>query len=520
MIHGKWLPLIGFLIFVLLPKWAPAGVSINVPIGHWSYGAIDKLTSLGLVQSEMRGTKPFTRLEMARLIQEAQAQFRKTRDPSGVSALTIRVEIIRAVLDRLKKEFRADLKGLGGDDGTAGYVKPLEDVYVKYLYGDKDFGIENDKGQEFADGSNLRAGFSTHGVLFGHFGYYLNPEYRYSKGRFGGGNDRISLLEGYGKLEWFNIELEAGRDSLWWGPGRHGSLLLTDNAQPFDLIKLSNPMPTVLPWIFKHLGLFKFVACWTQLERDRVVPEAEILGFRVHMKPFPFLDIGVSRTIMLGGEGRKGATDLGLRDWGRVLGGKNIAGPLDTNQIGGADFELHFPNMDRWVPKLKSMDLWGEWYGEDQAGLLPSKAGFVAGLRLGDILLTGRTDLILEYAVNAITGMPGVWYGHSIFGTGYRYEGEIIGHNMGGDAREYFLRLEHYLFSDLMLGMDYNRQQRGVEAEVQEDRDRLDLDLTWQRSDTLLLKAGYRFETIDNLGQVQAKDQNNHILSILLNYSF
>jgi len=57
------------------------------------------------------------------------------------------------------------------------------------------------------------------------------------------------------KAEAFNLELEVGRDSLWWGPGYNGALLMTNNARPFDLVKLSNAYPYRIPWI----GLLKFI---------------------------------------------------------------------------------------------------------------------------------------------------------------------------------------------------------------------------------------------------------------------
>jgi hypothetical protein len=72
----------------------------------------------------------------------------------------------------------------------------------------------------------------------------------------------------------------------------------------------------------------------------------------------------------------------------------------------------------------------------------------------------------------------------------------------------------------LSLGLDYNGQERGVEADVQEDRDRIDLDLTYHGLDGLLVRAGYRYEAIDNLGQVQGDDETNNILWLSLDYSF
>jgi len=37
-------------------------VSTNVPLDHWSYGAIEKLADYGLIDSAMPGTKPFSRI--------------------------------------------------------------------------------------------------------------------------------------------------------------------------------------------------------------------------------------------------------------------------------------------------------------------------------------------------------------------------------------------------------------------------------------------------------------------------
>ena len=58
--------------FLFLTPPTFAKVSVNVPLGNWSYDAIGKLKALGFIHSDMRGTRPWTRLEMARLIAEAQ----------------------------------------------------------------------------------------------------------------------------------------------------------------------------------------------------------------------------------------------------------------------------------------------------------------------------------------------------------------------------------------------------------------------------------------------------------------
>src|SRR4029079_6332013 len=61
-------------------------------------------------------------------------------------------------------------------------------------------------------------------------------------------NDQyVYLREASLKLTFWNVALEFGRGSQWWGPGYHGSLLLTDHAFPLDMIKLGSDEPSRMP---------------------------------------------------------------------------------------------------------------------------------------------------------------------------------------------------------------------------------------------------------------------------------
>jgi hypothetical protein len=72
----------GFIILVMLIQLPCIGlVSTNVPLTHWSYDAIETLADAGLVQSDLLSTKPFSRLEMGRLIVEAK----ENMDPNSAN---------------------------------------------------------------------------------------------------------------------------------------------------------------------------------------------------------------------------------------------------------------------------------------------------------------------------------------------------------------------------------------------------------------------------------------------------
>lgn len=113
-----------------------AFVSTNVPLGHWSYDAVDKLIGQGLIDSAMMTTKPVSRFEMAVHIAEATGKAQPLNEQN---------EIILAILDRLKDEFKAELIALGELEGeiVQGFIKPIEDPYIKYLFAKNTPDLEN-----------------------------------------------------------------------------------------------------------------------------------------------------------------------------------------------------------------------------------------------------------------------------------------------------------------------------------------------------------------------------------------
>jgi hypothetical protein len=489
----KSLTIILLLVLALLSS---SFVSTNVRLDHWSYDAIDKLIGQGLIDSAMMTTKPVSRLEMARHIAEATEKAQQ---------LDVKNEIILSIIDRLKTEFKDELIAIGALDGSSveSFIKPIEDPYVRYAFANRRTGLENQRGDVFDRHSNYRLGFASRMKFFDTLAFYLHPEYTYSSSD----QDDIELIEAYGKLTFGNLEVEVGKDSLWWGSGYHGSILMSNNTEPFKMIKISNPRPILLPWIFRRLGPFKAVWFLTKLETGRTIPEAKLTGLRLNYKPNPAFEFGLSRAIMFGGSGRPG---VGLRDYFSMW----RPGPEqpETNQLAGFDASVLIP-LDGKIP-AKSIKLYTEFIGEDEAGGLPAKQGRLFGMQLNDIFRTGRTDLRIEYANNHVPGYPNVFYTHGLYRTGYKYKGRIIGHHMGTDARDLFVRLTHYLREDLILGLEFDREVRGLSSTTRQTTDQIGFDLTFFSSNNWQLKTGYRYEISKNSAQ------DNHIFHLQLIHNF
>ena len=503
-------------------------VSTNVPLGHWSYDAVDKLIGQGLIDGSMMTTRPVSRFEMARHIAEADEKFQQLNSSN---------EIIAGILERLKKEFEPELATIGAvdDKPILDFVKPIEDPYLKYVYAKSTPDIENISGDQFDKGSNARVGFATRGQLFDVVGFYLHPEYpsssagtspeakqiytddSVSSSFLRSSEDKgLKLVEGYGKLMLGKFEVEVGKDSMWWGPGYHGSMLMSNNAEPFTMIKLSTPTPISLPWIFQGLGPFKLVWFLTQLEEDRPVPKPNLTGLRVEFKPHPAVELGLSRVVIFEGEGR---AKYNLVDYWKMWGGSNgsLTGNKDNDQLGGFDASVLLP-VD-WLMPAKTVKLYTDRVGEDEAGGLPSKWGGVYGAKFYDILGTGKTDLDIEYANNYVPKNSDVFYTHSTYLAGYTYDGRVIGHFMGTDSEDLFFRLTHYLNKDIILGLQYDTEKGNLPSSPQPTIDRIQSDITLFTPKGWQLNAGYRYELTRN-SSLPTLPTNNHIVFMQLTYDF
>jgi hypothetical protein len=475
---------------LLLIVWAlpcSALVSTNVPLDHWSYDAVEKLANYDLIDGAMLTTKPITRIEMARHIAQAMYRLKQEDNPPSV---------LLAIMERLKKEFEGELILIGVLDGWYGdsAIKPLEDPYVRYLYAKRRPELENMRGDIFHWGSDYRAGFASRGTLFDRAAFYLHPEYA-NPGDEDDGD--IDLIEGYGKVMAGPFEIEVGKDSLWWGPGHHGSILMSNNAAPFTMVKITNPQPVQLPWVFRRVGPFRAEWFLADLGDNSTVPDTKLTGIRLNVRPSHLLELGFSRVIMFGGQG---APSVDAFDYAKMFFA--LSNQEENNQLAGADASLLIPLVKSRL--LRSVRFYGDGAGEDESGGLPSKWSYLLGVQMNDILRTGRTDLRLEYA-----DMHEVAYIHNFYTSGYTYDRRFIGHHAGTDSRDLFVQLSHYLTDDLLVDLSFDRQMYTLSGGAHEAMNAFEGNVTFFASSDWRLKAGYRYENGD-------REDDNHIFQFLL----
>ena len=503
---------------------------MNVPLDSWVYGALDRLEGYGLIDSALSGTKPYSRLEVARLLGTAMKKWEeigRQKKPSGFADK----DLIPSLLERFKREFKRELIEVGALEGTKSpsFLKPVDEVILKYAFQSDNpvirpqgsnpptqtiYPIYNNDGIVYQKQNNFSAEIAGEGRLWDHFSLYYQPIFK----NFENQNSHLELEKGYVIAEALNIALEAGRDSMGWGASYNGNLLMTNNARPFDLIKLANPLPFSLPL----LGLFKFNIFLSRLDYGGPTQQSPsqigrptLHGLRLDFKPRPIFEIGISQIAIFGGEGRN---DLSFGDYYKILySNKNYSGKLSSNQQVSVDFSLRWPNFDKILPIFRSLKFYGEWGAED-TGFPPDRRAYSLGLFLNDLFLVGRADLRLEYAHTALKNVPLAWYTHEEYPP--IYHERIFGHHMGSDAEHIFIRLTGYLSSKLLLGFDFNAETQGASNAVTTRSYEGGADLDYLIRHQMSIRGRYILEKFKDPNSIAGGDATHHFLLLELRQRF
>jgi hypothetical protein len=309
------------------------------------------------------------------------------------------------------------------------------------------------------------------------------------------------------KLSYWNIALEAGRGTQWWGPGYHGSLLLTNHAFPLDMIKLGSDQPFRLPWMLRELGEFKVNSFLTQLEKNRDFSHAKIFGLRVSWLPANFLEIGLTRLTQFDGGGRDQSFPGAVFD--AYINAPNQTGEQEVNEQAMVDFRARVPRVPYLIPFPAGMQIYGELGTEDKWSELPlpSRAAILGGVYIPQVFAGDTLDLRIEYADTDLARrrhpeLSDVWYNNGTYTSGMRYRGFPLGHHMGTDGIDFFVRTTRFLTESIQLGANFNIQERDRGKPVHEKKREAAVDLTWWWSSQIQFTVGYTFQRIENPGQI------------------
>ncbi|HEY3309426.1 MAG TPA: capsule assembly Wzi family protein [Desulfuromonadaceae bacterium] len=532
----KWILIISALLtFQAAPLWALS--SANIPLDSPIYGYLDKLAGFGLISSDVKGIKPFSKAEAARMLLEAEQ--RLSTQSSAAPALAhellarIRELIPREVSMRQTPDKRpafldynpvsslrlryVNLNGAPrdyerqvhdpGDDGVFGIGSGLrpKNPYPSPVTQRGSEGTplaENNNGVVYRQGHNGELRWAAEGYLSDKAVGFLEPDIGYTRS---GSDVSLKLNRGYIKLGGDWLELEAGKDENWLGLGYRGNITLTNNAENFTQIKLSSPEPFQV----KYIGAMKYALIASRFEKtvtNGLERQPWFYAFKLSAKPTNNLEIGFNLGRQVGGPG----VNNGVGDTLRGL----IGGTSADNSNGLAGFEARYR-----IPWLANTELYGEFSGEDTAGFWPIVESYVAGFYIPRLSADGRDDLRFEF----FQGNQ-ILYTNGTFPAGYIYKNLPIGHSQGGATQDFFTRYSHWFSVRNNLALEYIYTNRGMVGRLPDQA--VERKHAGRISWTLPIygnidsKVLYGIEKISNLNLVGGAERTNQILAVELRYRY
>ena len=251
-------------------------------------------------------------------------------------------------------------------------------------------------------------------------------------------DEDLSFEGSYLAGKYANQWLIAGQIPTWWGPGHDGSLIRGDASKPVAGITLQRdtqaaPNHPYLNWI----GPWQYQLFAGQLDDYKAIPDTKLIGMRLTASPTDWLELGASRTFMWGGEGKSESLSS---FFDALTGTKDNVYDADediSDQLAGFDARINLaPLTNNTLP----VSIYGQYVGEDEAGYLPAKNMYLAGIDYASTLNTKKSggmpyQLYTEWTDTRSSGdVKGVSYNHYVYKDGNYQHGYPLAYSLGGDT--------------------------------------------------------------------------------------
>ncbi len=295
--------------------------SVNVPLDSWIYPAMERLIGQGYIDTAFLGLRPWTRMSCAHMLIEMNSKTEFHTDvPSEIWKLK----------QALDTEFAPEIATWEGHPSES---LELDSLYTRvmdiagtpvndsYHFGQT---LINDYGRPYWQGVNNITGFSA-SANDGRFAFYVDGEYQYAPTIPGYplsvrqvianvdvnplqpptpiSADQFRLLDTYAIMKYGGLDFSVGKQSMWWGPGEGGAMLMSDNAAPWWMLQINRLEPFNVPGLSKFVGPFEFANFFGALAGHQFPAGPYMFGQKVSFKPSQNLEFGFTRDDVFGGQG-------------------------------------------------------------------------------------------------------------------------------------------------------------------------------------------------------------------------
>ena len=452
-LFGARLGYVATATFLILGSSAPARAQATTfvePLDA-AYGDVETLVASGLVDRVIIGQRPFSRLQFARIIRDAEGALAQ-RD-----SLASRTKYLRDLITSMRERLSLDNPDGSrlGDSASASVVRvyPLRSLWLDYTHTDsptRRIPISNGLGQidafmnpliserlaePLVSGWNVSV-MTEHVFESKYVALSLRPGFVVQHDSDGGQQNRAWLQDAQLRLLAKNVAIDIGRQYELWGQSISGGVNGSTSTPPLDQISISNERPFIPPWFLRHVGPTKISAFYSNLGVAQNYPYPYLIGYKISIAPTSRLEIGAVVYSKAGGRGGPKAS-LGGRilDLFPFINSSFYAGVIGTpgafefsDRYAGTDGRFRFPG-------LRGAEIYWELVFNDfdikrMSSVLWEDAGHVAGLNLPRLTDDGRLGASIEYHHTGIR-----YFEHHQFTTGWAYHQNVIGDLLGPDAQ-------------------------------------------------------------------------------------
>jgi len=522
--HSIWICLLFFFVTFSIKA---AGL-VNVPLGHEIYPFIDRMIAKCALPVSTQYSLPSTRGQVADSLLKISNKFE-----SGELSLS-RVEQMQ--LKSFIGEFAQECRKRG--------VEILPQQESKYFFSLKDkrytLNIQPQLDQKIiiqqTDKNDWTMIPFLHPIIFGEIEEKFVYSTRYKWGPLISGEeyvllsdeslqpaadfDQIISTESFAKvgLPWLSLEL--GKDDLWWGPGRHGSLVLSDNSDSKDLLKFEG-----------HMGLFK-LSSFTAILRSKL-GHKYMSGHRLEVALLDNFCLALHETVVY--EDRLELHYLNPFTIYLIVppiikyGPKENAELPGDNKISGGDIKYRItPNFELYGELM--VDDYQPQLGSRSFRAWNSKFGVLLGAYYVNPFDLEDTDLRIEYVfVNQYA------YTHESGINAYTNREHVIGHPIGSDADDIWIEFKYWFTDKIQTKLAYEflrhgegnankfHQLDGPEeweflSGITESSHSLSLNLSYLSIGNYSFSADYRYSRIRNSKNRFSYNESEQQLVIEMEY--
>jgi hypothetical protein len=250
--------------------------------------------------------------------------------------------------------------------------------------------------------------------------------------------NRADLLEGYLSFNHDGWQVSAGKQAMDWNVGEGGGMLLSDNAEPMYMARLTRVIPAELPGFLRFAGRFRTDWFIAKVSGGPYVPHTLLHGEKVSFQVTPYLELGLARTALLGrGRNATGGDPFTTSNFVSDF----FAISKNHGSVAGDNRSSMDINLD--VPGLKhSASLYADLYADNVVTYLadPPISSYRAGMYLPRLPRLSRVDFRVESTStmspvydHPYGGLTNYWADR--YRDGYTNYGQLLGNTVGRRGR-------------------------------------------------------------------------------------